>query len=178
MTDEEKEIADKLLNECPFIFNTNQDENCGDQYFGYPSILKAMELYHSKMTQLDASNSFSKQRKQHKKSLELLDKYFKETPKEEIQKTMDEINEMEFDGHTVEEYFDSFGNYDPWIKIDEETEFPLGEEIIMCNALNKMTSTGKVHKSPHSDPSFHDHNGKIYFPISGFTHYKVIELPK
>ena len=46
--------------------------------------------------------------KQQQRSLELLEKYFEETPEEEIQAAIDVVSNMKFAGPTVKEYFDNF----------------------------------------------------------------------
>ena len=45
---------------------------------------------------------------QQQRSLDLLDKYLKETPKEEIQVGIDAVSKLKFAGPTVKEYFDNF----------------------------------------------------------------------
>ncbi len=45
---------------------------------------------------------------QQQRSLDLLDKYLKETPREEIQAGIDAVSKMKFAGPTVKEYFDNF----------------------------------------------------------------------
>jgi len=51
------------------------------------------------------------------KSLELLEKYFRETPKEEIEKLFNEIDQLPISGPTPEEYFASLGGYtDPGVQ--------------------------------------------------------------
>ena len=53
------------------------------------------------------------------KSVELLSKYFQETPKEKILADWNEVNEMDLGGPTIEELF--FNPFDIWIEnIDNE----------------------------------------------------------
>lgn len=42
--------------------------------------------------------------------LDLLDKFFKETPKDEIEKTLNSIKELSIEGPTVDQYFRDFEN--------------------------------------------------------------------
>ena len=46
--------------------------------------------------------------KRQKKSLELLEEYFRETPAEEIQAGIDAVSKIKSSGSTVKEYFDNF----------------------------------------------------------------------
>ena len=47
-----------------------------------------------------------KEETQHEKSMRLLQKYFDETPKEEIDAELARIDAMHIEGPTIDEYFD------------------------------------------------------------------------
>jgi len=58
--------------------------------------------------------------KQHEKSLELLDKFLKETPPEEIKKMIKKIDEMNIEGPTISEYFRSMDGISKFQKLQDD----------------------------------------------------------
>jgi hypothetical protein len=63
------------------------------------------------------------------KALDLLDKYFAETPFEKIQADIDYINSLEFEGKPAEEYFATLHKYYP---VFEDYSIPSQKQTQSC----------------------------------------------
>ena len=59
---------------------------------------------------------------QYKKSLELLDKFLRETPREELEKMISEIDKLNIEGPTISEYFKQMNGFQVVQKLQDDVK--------------------------------------------------------